>query len=88
MTYEERQQAICKECGIHDERCAYFIRNMQDDCPKITSRMVGWELGYKDAIDKACEWLENNLLLYWGEVNANNTDRFIRIFKQAMEEQQ
>ncbi len=44
---------------------------------------------HKDAfIDKACEWLNNNLPLYFEQVNVDNTDRFIRIFKKAMEEQQ
>ena len=39
-------------------------------------------------IDKACEWLEDKLPLYCGQVNADNTDRFIRLFKKYMEEQQ
>ena len=82
MTYEERQQAICKECNIHDERCAYFTRNMQDDCPKITSRMVGWELGYKDAINKACKWLNN---FYNEDTHSYLVKEDIEGFRKAME---
>ena len=39
-------------------------------------------------LDKACEWLEDKLPLYWSQNNADNTDRFIRLFKKYMEEQQ
>ena len=40
----------------------------------------------KQTIDKACEWLEENLIKYWGQINANNTEEFIKDFKKAMEE--
>ncbi len=45
-----------------------------------------YKQGYKDAIDKACEWLNENLLHYWGQINANDTDEFIDNFKKAMEQ--
>jgi len=39
----------------------------------------------KDAfIEKACEWLEENLLNYWSQLNANNTNDFIKGFKQSI----
>lgn len=47
-----------------------------------------YEQGYKDAVDKASKWLIDNLPLYFGQINADNTDRFVRIFRKAIEEQQ
>lgn len=94
MTYKERQQAICKECCIHDERCAYFTRNMQDDCPKITSRMVGWELGYQDAVDKVCELIFEYNKRQARKFGAKSMMRLpdytinVRDFRKAMEERQ
>lgn len=37
-------------------------------------------------ISKACKWLEDYLLDYWSQINANNTESFIDNFKKAMEE--
>lgn len=50
------------------------------------SKQNAYEQGYKDAIDKACKWLNDKHPLYWSQVNADNTDRFIRLFIKAMEE--
>lgn len=46
-----------------------------------------YKQGYKDAIDKSCKWLADNLLHYWS-FNTNDTDEFINDFKKYMEEQQ
>ena len=54
----------------------------------------GYEQGYKDAIDKACEWLNNNILeesyLQFDEDGypTINKESIVYDFKQAMEEQQ
>lgn len=45
-----------------------------------------YKQGYKDAIDKSCKWLADNLLHYWS-FNTNDTDEFINNFKKAMEQQ-
>lgn len=37
-------------------------------------------------ISKACKYLEENLLGYWSQLNANDTDDFIERFKKSMEE--
>lgn len=37
-------------------------------------------------ISNACKYLEENLLNYWSQLNANNTDDFIEGFKQSMKE--
>ena len=41
----------------------------------------------KVVINKVSEWLEENLLKYWGQINANDTEEFIEELKQAMEEE-
>ena len=52
----------------------------------------GRKIGYKDAIDKACEWLKDNfatanepLICYIGN---SDMDVMVKHFKQYMEEQQ
>ena len=84
MTYEEREKQLCNNCEAK-ENCSYISRNLESKCSFRETVMYGWELGYKDAIDKACEWLEDKLPLYWSQSNADNTDRFIRLFKKYME---
>ena len=46
----------------------------------------GAEWMHSGTINKACEWLADNLLHYWGQINANDTDEFIENFKKAMEQ--
>lgn len=82
MTYEEREKAICKECTDYNtSKCPYVIRSLR--CPNLLNQMDGWELGYKDAIDKAFDWLieryENQGVILLEDINE---------FKQRMEEQQ
>lgn len=43
------------------------------------------EIAREELIDKACEYLEENLLDFWSQ-KITNTDYFIEDFKQAMEE--
>ena len=49
-----------------------------------------YEQGYKDAIDKACEWLKSNLYDYAGEDDKRNIVPFdssvFEDFKKAMED--
>jgi len=82
MTYEERQQAICKECGLYDQ-CLYIPRGLQDSCERTSITMYGWELGWQDAVDKACQYL-------WdcGYIDTLVIDEVIDNFKKYMEEQQ
>ena len=46
---------------------------------------IGFEDGVCDVIDKACEWLEDNLLSYWQQC-ATDPEEFIKEFRKAMEE--
>lgn len=51
-----------------------------DAHPDIDVRtMAAWQSGYKEAIEKACEWLERALPL-----RPDDRDEFIEQFKQAM----
>ena len=64
---------------IQHNRLICYCRNNNEDI----------EYTRTDAfIEKACEWLTDNLLHYWGQINANDTDEFIDNFRKAMEEQQ
>lgn len=85
MTYEERERQLCNNCEAK-ENCSYISRNLERKCSFQETTMYGWELGYKDAVDNACEWLADNLLHYWGQINANDTEEFIDNFRKAMEE--
>ena len=89
MTYEERQKAICKECTDYNtSKCPYVIRSLR--CPNLSNQMDGWELGWQDAIDKACEWIEK--FAYNSVVTHNIGERekqaIIITFKEYIEEQQ
>ena len=90
MNYEERKKWICEQCNQKTD-CAYIIRNMEYKCLLVEERMEGWELGYKDAIDKACEFLKSyrqetpdGMGYIAGIVN----DETIKDFRKYMEEQQ
>jgi len=53
------------------------------------SECNGTDIEYTRAdafIEKACEWLDGNLIHYWSGLNANNTKQFIEEFKKAMED--
>ena len=39
----------------------------------------------KTMIDKTCEWLEENLIYYWGQVCSDDSD-FVETFRKEMEE--
>lgn len=88
MTYEERKKWICQQCHQNTD-CAYVNRKMEYKCLLVEEQMVGWELGYKDAIDKALEWLKDNhadiFIRYIRGYEANDE---IELLKQYMEGQQ
>ena len=84
MTYEERKKWICEQCNKETD-CAYVNRNMEYKCLLVEERMEGWELGWQDAIEKACEWLEERQVV---DLEVPNIEKFIEDFKKAMEEQQ
>lgn len=77
MTYEEREKMLCNNCEAK-ENCSYISRNLERKCSFRETVMYGWELGHKDATDKACEWLKYNF---------NMPNDFEYHFKKAMEEQ-
>lgn len=75
MTYEERERQVCIECR-ENVKCPYTSRNLEYKCQNLSDTMYGWELGYMDAIDKACKWLKYNF---------NMPDDFESHLKKAME---
>ena len=82
MTYEERKKWICEQCNQKTD-CAYVIRNMEYKCLLVEERMEDWELGYKDAIDKFCKFMQD-CEGYVVSGNKCNYENFIKY----MEEQQ
>jgi len=57
--------------------------------------MDDWELGYKDAVDKAYNWLLEQMFeldkdgeTYVADFDASSIKEFMNNFKKAMEEQQ
>lgn len=83
MTYEERQQTICKECNPDNVGCAYKCRGMT--CPRLDQMMDGWELGYKDAIEKASLYVYHLCAHPNVAIDGMELEKH---FKEYMEEQQ
>lgn len=81
MNYEEREKILCNNCEAK-ENCSYMSRNLERKCSFRETVMYGWELGWKDAIEKACEWLRRT------QPQVIFPDTTIERFKKAMEEQQ
>jgi ABC-type Zn uptake system ZnuABC Zn-binding protein ZnuA len=44
------------------------------------------EIAKEEVVEKATYWLDTNLIQYWGQLNANDTEGFVEQFKKAMEE--
>lgn len=93
MTYEERGKTLCNNCEAK-ENCSYISRNLERNCSFKETTMYGWELGYKDATNKARQWLLEQMFelnaggeIYVADADASSIKEFIDNFKQAMEEQ-
>lgn len=88
MTYKEREKTLCNNCEAK-ENCSYISRNLERNCSFKETTMYGWKLGYKDAIDKACEWIErfayNSIIT--DNIGESEKQAIIIAFKEAMEEQ-
>lgn len=95
MNYEERERQLCNNCEAK-ENCFYISRNLESKCSFKETTMYGWELGYKDAIDKACEFFNERMWeytflsdeVYVVDGESSSKSEFIRNFKDYMEEQQ
>lgn len=74
---------------IYDELDRYVEKNMGDVSQTDIAKHF-FELGQKDAIDKACEWLNKNLSLcidYDDEGNLIlDTKNFVDYFKMRIEQ--
>ena len=82
MTYEEREKQLCNNCEAK-ENCSYISRNLERKCSFQETTMYGWELGWQDAIDKFCKFMQS-CEGYVVSGNKCNYDNFIKY----MEEQQ
>lgn len=87
MTYEEREKILCNNCEAK-ENCSYISRNLERKCSFRETTMYGWELGYNDAIGKACKWLKCNYAEFTDNTRLGiKIDELINDFKKDMEEQ-
>lgn len=82
MNYEERERQLCNNCEAK-ENCSYISRNLERKCSFQETTMYGWELGWQDAIDKVCEFMQS-CEGYVVSGNKCNYENFIKY----MEEQQ
>ena len=80
MNYEERERQVCRECR-ENVKCPYTSRNLEYKCQNLSDTMYGWELGYKDAITKAVEWLYQRQAV---DLEVSDIEKFIEDFKKAM----
>ena len=88
MTYDEREKQLCREC-IEKETCPYILRKLEYKCQHLSDMMYGWELGCKDAIDKACEWLrDNHVEIFLRYLRGHDSEDEVEHFKKYMEEKQ
>jgi hypothetical protein len=89
MTYEERERQLCNNCEAK-ENCFYISRNLERKCSFREATMYGWELGYKDATNKALEWIEkfahNSVIT--DNIGEREKQAIIISFKDYLEEEQ
>lgn len=84
MTYEEREKILCNNCEAK-ENCSYINRNLERKCSFRETTMYGWELGYNDAIDKACKWLKFNYAEFTDNTRLGiKIDELVKDFKKDM----
>ena len=74
MTKED----FCKRCS-HYAGCGFISRNLQTKCDILQTFEEGYEQGYEDAINKACEWLKD--FIKWNDLC---TLEDIEQFRKAM----
>ena len=67
------------------ETCPYIPRKMEYKCQHLSDTMYGWELGWRDSIDKAVDWLYQRQAV---DLEVGDIEKFINDFKKDMEEQQ
>lgn len=85
MTYEEREKQLCRECSMK-ETCPYIPRKMEYKCQHLLNMIYGWELGHKDAIEKASQYVYH--LCAHPRVIGIDGEELVEHFKKYMEEQQ
>ena len=65
MDIKEVEKEYCSRCPSYKYGCGFITRGLQDKCVQLSDYVDGYERGYhqaeKDTIEKAAEWMENNL---------------------------
>ena len=66
-----------------------YVEGEPDGAQKIVGQVgfeFGAEYGFQYAIEKACEWLENNAYLYVNDIDQINESALIGDFRGVMED--
>ena len=70
---------------VHIADAWYAAVKWADEHPDIDVRtMAAWQSGYQAAIEKACEWLEMNVVDIWS--SPCNPEKFVEQLRKAMNE--
>ena len=84
---QETKDKICQVCA-HSATCGFTTRSLQDKCPTIQQYDDGYDLGYKEAVEKACEWLKNvgetHYIMAYSDSESVDKEELIRWFKNFM----
>lgn len=62
------------------------LADVERDLNRVFPFEAGAEYGYQYAVDKACEWLENNAYLYVNDIDQINESALIGDFRGVMED--
>ncbi|MBR1543503.1 MAG: hypothetical protein IJ626_01250 [Muribaculaceae bacterium] len=73
---------ICKLCSQYKD-CAFISRDLQNKCDIVEKYENGYEQGYADAIEKACDVLWHKFDKIYADPKF--PDKFIKNFRKAME---
>jgi len=76
-TQSDKYVDIRKSYGVNDPYALKEIGEAHYQCA---------EYGYQYAIEKACEWLENNAYLYVNDIDQINESALIGDFRGVMED--
>lgn len=74
----------------HAKLCQSEVTKTSDQelSDKVDVRtMTAWQSGYKEAIEKACEWLEQNAYHYCDDIDTLHESALIGDFRHVMKEE-
>lgn len=73
------REDFCKRCSRY-AGCGFISRNLQTKCDILQIFEESYEQGYEDAIQMACEWLEENPPMRFDDIM-----NYVEQFRKALE---